>query len=300
MVHVEASDLGDTEMHFTFDLAVCHRVGMRTWRLIGAVLPTILLTGCLQSTALVKVNADGSGTIENQTLMTSAALAQMRQLAGLFGGTDGKPVDPFSEQQMRELAAQMGDGVTLISTKPLKTDGAEGREAVYAFRDITKLRVSESPTAPGNTSIRAGGVSIGAGQGAITMDLARTAEGNVLLTLHTPADPLSGLIDQFGSATRRGTPMPPDQAAMMRQMLAGLRVALRVEPAGRLLRTNSPYVDGQTVTLFDIDVDGLLKDEAAFTRLQNAKTASEAAEALKNVPGVKLTLDREITIEFAP
>ena len=120
---------------------------MRTGRLAAALVPAIFLAGCLQSTALIKVNADGSGTLENQTMMTSAALAQIRQLAGLFGGTDAKPVDPFSEQQMRDLAASFGDGVTLISTRPLKTAGAEGREAVYGFRDITKLRVSEAPAA---------------------------------------------------------------------------------------------------------------------------------------------------------
>jgi hypothetical protein len=274
---------------------------MRVGRLICTLLPAILLTGCLQSMALVKVNADGSGTIENQTLMTPAALAQMRQLAGLFGGTDAKPFDPFSEQQMRDLATQMGDGVTLLSTKPLKTASGEGREAIYGFRDITKVRVSETPASPGNTSVRAGGVSIGAGQGgAVTMDLTRTPGGNALLTLHASVDPLSGLVDQLGSATRRGSPVPADQMLMMRQMLAGLRIALRVEPAGRLVRTNSSYVDGQTVTLFDVDVDALLNDEAAFTRLQNAKSASEAADALKNVPGIKINRESDITIEFAP
>jgi hypothetical protein len=274
---------------------------MRAGRLIGTLLSAIVVTGCLQSTALVKINGDGSGTIENQTLMTPAALAQMRQLASLFGGTDAKPVDPFSEQQMRDLAAQMGDGVTLLSTRPLKTATGEGREAIYGFRDITKVRVSETPASPGNTSVRAGGVSIGgAGQGAVTMDFSRTPDGNALLTLHTPVDPLSGLVDQFGSANRRGSPVPADQMAMVRQMLSGLRVALRVEPAGRLVRTSSPFVDGQTVTLFDIDIDTLLNDEAAFTRLQSAKTAREAADVLKSVRGIRINSESDITIEFAP
>jgi len=275
---------------------------MRARRLIGALFSAVVATGCLQSTVLVRINGDGSGTIENQTLMAPAALAQMRQLAGLFGGTDARPVDPFSEQQMRDLAAQMGDGVTLLSTRPLKTATGEGREAIYGFRDITKVRVSETPVSPGNTSVRAGGISIGgAGQGgAVTMDFTRTPGGNALLTLHTPVDPLSGVVDQFGSATRRGSPVPADQMAMMRQMLSGLRVALRVEPAGRLVRTSSPYVDGQTVTLFEIDIDALLNDEAAFSRLQNAKTASEAADALKSVPGIKFNRESETTIEFVP
>lgn len=275
---------------------------MRIARTVAALLPTIFLTGCLQSTALVKVNADGSGTIETQTLMTSSALGQMRQLTGLFGGTDAKPVDPFSEQQMRDLAAQMGDGVALVSTRPLKTGAAEGREAIYGFQDITKLRISETPAAPGNSAVRAGGVNFGAARGtaAVTIELARAPSGNVVLTLHTPADPLSGLLDQLGSAGGRGTTLPPDQMAMMRQMLAGMRVALRVEPAGRLVRTSSAYVDGQTVTLFDVDIDALLRDDAAFARLQSAKTAAEAADALKAVPGVKVNLEPEIVIEFAP
>ena len=69
---------------------------------------------------------------------------------------------------------------------------------------------------------------------------------------------------------------------------------------GRLVRTNSPYVDGQTVTLFDVDIDTLLKDEEAFTRLQSASTPAETTEALKRAPGVKIAAERDITIEFAP
>lgn len=267
--------------------------------LVPALFPAIVLGGCLQSTALVEVNADGSGTIENQTLMTSAGLAQLRQLAGAFGGAGAKPLDPFSEEQARTLAAQMGEGVTLLSSSPLKTAAAEGRSSIYAFRDVTKLRVSQAPPTPAGASVRAGGVSVGGGQGgAVTIDLTRTAAGNVLLTLHSPADPLSSLTSQMGA--RPGSPIPADQMAMVRQMLAGFRVALRVEPRGRLVKTNSPYVDGQTVTLFDIDVDALLKDEGAFVRLQNAKTAAETAEALKSVPGVRIATERDITIEFAP
>jgi hypothetical protein len=269
----------------------------RILRLSAALLTTIVSTGCLQSTVLVKVNSDGSGTIDNQMLMTAAGLTQMRMLAGVLGGRNGQPVDPFSERQMRELGDQMGEGVTFVSSKPIKTAGSEGRETLYSFRDITKLRVSETPETPGGASVRAGGVALGAGQETqVTIDLAKTPAGTVLLTFHTPADPLGGLVERFGSSNGTGTAIPPE----VREMLGGMRVALRVEPAGRLVRTSSPYVDGKTVTLFDIDVDALLKDEAALSRLQNAKTASEASAALKGVPGLKLNLEPEITIEFAP
>lgn len=270
---------------------------MRT-RLAAALLPTLVLAGCLQSNTIVRVNADGSGTLENQTVMTAAALAQMRQLTGALRGANAQ-IDPFSEEQARSVAAQMGEGVTLLSSAPIKTGESEGRATVYAFRDITKLRVSQAPATPGGASIRGGGIAAGGDRGMVTIDLDRTAAGNALLTLHTPGDPLSALFNQIGSVNRQGGPVPADQIAMMRQMLGGLRIALRVEPMGRVIRSNSPYVDGQTVTLFDIDVDALLKDENAFARLQSAKTPAETAAALTNVPGVKIAPERDITIEFA-
>jgi hypothetical protein len=83
-------------------------------------------------------------------------------------------------------------------------------------------------------------------------------------------------------------------------MLAGMHVALRVEPAGRVVHSNSPFVDGQTVTLFDVDVDALLNNEQALQQLGTARTPAETAEVLKAVPGIKIAPERDITIEFAP
>src|SRR5437016_13752468 len=99
---------------------------MRTLRLFAALIPALLLTACLQSTAIVKVNADGSGTIDHQTIMTAEAIAQMRQLAGLFGNGAGKPIDPFSEADARDIAAKMGEGVTALSAAPVQTAPGRG------------------------------------------------------------------------------------------------------------------------------------------------------------------------------
>ena len=273
---------------------------MQTGRVFAVLVPAVVLSGCLQSTTLVKVNADGSGTVETQALMTTAALAQVRQLAGAFGGTDAKPFDPFSEQQMRDLASQMGEGVALVSTRPLQSPSAEGREAIYSFRDVSKLRLTQAPAAPGGPSARAGAIGAGGQSDAMTLAMSKTAAGNALLTLHLGGNPLAGLADRTGAGdAQNGLPLPADQIALMQPMLAGMRVTLSVEPAGRLVKTSSPYVEGNTVTLFDIEMDALLND-AAFKQLQTAKTSQEAKDALKSIKGVKLVLDPEITIEFAP
>src|SRR5712692_6901981 len=120
----------------------------------GLVLAASLtLGGCFQSTTLVKINGDGSGTIEQTTLFTAAALVQMRQLAS-FGGGPSRRFDPLSEEQARTAAATLGPGVTYVSSAPIKTDGAEGRAAVYAFDDVSKLHVSQQPAVPGGLTIR--------------------------------------------------------------------------------------------------------------------------------------------------
>jgi hypothetical protein len=258
-----------------------------------------LCGGCFQSTALIKINADGSGTIEHQMLMTTAALAQMRQLAAVFGGNRANPVDPFSEDQARALAGKMGDGVTLMSSTPLKTAASEGRANVFGFRDITKVRFTQVATLA-DTSVRASGLDI-ADLGAVAFDLRRLDGGDALLTLRLPGNLLETLVNQAsGPAGRRRAGVPVDQLAALRQAMAGIRLSIRVEPAGRLVRTSSPYVDGQIVTLFDLDLDQLFKDDTLLPRLMSAKTAAETAAVLKDAPGLEINPEREVTIEFAP
>lgn len=273
---------------------------MRTRRLLAIVATTLFLGGCFQSTALVTVNADGSGTIEHRTSMTAAAAAQLRQFAGAFGQAGGKPIDPFSEEEARTFAAQMGEGVTLVSSTPIKTAVAEGRVNVYQFRDISTLRFSEMPKAPGNPDarVRAGGLSIGGSGDAVTFDLTRTPGANALLTMHMPGQAADAILK--AGANDRGSPIQSDQIAMLGPVLAGMRVAVQVEPSGRLVRTSSPYVDGQIVTLFDLDLDEMLKDETLLLRLQNARTAEDLSAVMKGAPGLRVNLEREVTIEFTP
>ena len=63
-------------------------------------------------------------------------------------------------------------------------------------------------------------------------------------------------------------------------MLAGFRVDLTVQ-VGRVIKTNIPYVTGNTVTVLSVDFDQLL-----------------ANPALRSVKGAKINVEPELTIEF--
>jgi hypothetical protein len=265
-------------------------VGMRSTRLACLLLIGASCTGCFQMSTVMKVNGDGSGTVEHRMLFTTQALAQLRQFAALGGGR-GQAVDPTSEQQAREMASALGPGVTYVSSSPISTPTGQGRDAIYAFTDVNQVRVASQPAAPGGATIKAQGLSTKAEM--LTFSMTREPNGNAVLHIKVPEP---ALVDALGSNAAAA----PQQMAMLKTLLAGAHVALGVEPSGQLVRTNSAYVDGPRVTLLEVDLDQLLNDETLVARVQAAKTPDEMKAALKDVPGLKLTLEPEITIEFTP
>ena len=126
----------------------------------------------------------------------------------------------------------------------------------------------------------------------ITFTMTHEANGNAVLHIHVPEP---NYLDFFGS------PQAAGQIGMIKTMLAGARVLLAAEPAGTLVRTSSPFVEGPRVTLLDIDLDTVLADETLLPRIQAvAATPAEAKAVLMSAKGLKINLDPEITIEFTP
>src|SRR5437764_2652397 len=115
---------------------------MRSLRLAAVVAASLAAGACLQSTTLIRINADGSGTIEQTTIMTDAALRQLRQLAAM-GGDTGKPIDFFSTKQAHDMAASLGPGVTVVSSTRIKNADGEGSKAIFAFADIGQLDIKQ-------------------------------------------------------------------------------------------------------------------------------------------------------------
>jgi hypothetical protein len=261
---------------------------MHAFRLALVLAAALLSSACFQMTTILKVNADGTGTIDHRMLYTATALAQLRQFAA-FGGGRGQLVDPLSEKQARDMAASIGPGVTYVSSTPINTPGGQGRETTYAFTDVTQLRISTQPAAPGGLAIKTPGFSTQ--PETVTFSLTREPNGNAVLHIHVPEP---NFLDALASPAAQG------QIAMIKTALAGARVLLVAEPAGPVVKTSSPYAEGPRVTLLEVDLDEVLKDETLLPRLQAAKTNEEATTVLQTAAGLKINLDRDITIEFTP
>lgn len=264
---------------------------MRSARLALLLAAALASGACFQLSTVLMVKADGSGTIEQRLVFTSAALAQMRGLAALTGG-GAQGFDPMSEAQARAAAAALGPGASYVSSSPITTADGQGRDIVYAFTDINQIAVSEEPPMPGGAALPAQGAKASN----VTFAMTRKPGGNSLLKIQVPKPPLPG-----GNAVGGGSgPVSLGQLAGFKQMFAGARLSIVVQPDGQVVRTSSPYADGRRVTLIDVDIDQLLKDDSVLTKLNAVTTLEEAKAILDAVPGVKIVLDPEITIEFAP
>ena len=261
---------------------------MRCVRLLSLAACAALSSGCFQMTTVLRVNGDGTGTIEHRMLYTAAALAQLRQFA-MLGGGRGQMLDPLSEEQARAMTASIGPGVSYVTSEPIASPIGQGRQTTYAFTDVSHLQISTQPAAPGGLSIRTPAFSTEAEK--ITFSLARDPGGDAVLQINVPEP---NFLEALAS------PNATAQIGMLKTALAGARVLLAVEPAGIVVRTSSPYVEGQRVTLLEVDLDEVLKDETLLPRLQAATTPDEAKAVIKGAAGLKINLDRTITIEFTP
>jgi len=249
---------------------------MRALRVVLLAACAALSSACFQMTTVLKVNGDGTGTIEHRMLYTTAALAQLRQFAALGGGRG-------------QLITSIGAGVSYVSSEPITTAIGQGRQTTYAFTDVSHLQISTQPAAPGGLTIRTPAFSTESEK--ITFSLTRDPAGNAVLQINVPEP---NFLEALAS------PNATAQIGMIKTALAGARVLLAVEPAGAVVRSSSPYVEGPRVTLLEVDLDEVLKDETLLPRLQAATTPDEAKAVITGAAGLKINLDRAITIEFTP
>jgi hypothetical protein len=187
------------------------------------------------------------------------------------------------------MAASIGEGVSYVSSELVTTATGQGREATYAFTDVAQLKISTQPAAP--SAVAAAAPGLANATESITFSLTREPEGNAVLHIHVPEP---NFLDALG------TPAAQQQIGMVKNLLGGARVLLVAEPSGTLVRTSSPYVDGPRVTLLEVDLDEVLKDDTLLPRLGAAKTEDEMRAVVQNARGLKINLTRDITLEFTP
>jgi hypothetical protein len=270
-----------------------------------AILPLLALStaGCIGFETVVKVKGDGSGTVVQTMTMSAETMEMMKSMKGegakVEVGAKPMALDAKDIEQAKAEAAKMGEGVTFVTAEPIDTKEARGIRTVYAFRDITKLKVSQKPSSPGGPPAPGGSEA----DDSMKFGFTKAANGNAILAVSMPdLKAAAGKPSPGAKTSAAAAEAPPEAIAMMKQMFKGLRIAIAIEPEGKLVQTNSPFVEGSRVTIMEMNFDSLVADEAKLKQFNAAMESGSIADAkrlMKGLQGVKISLDPEVKIEFA-
>lgn len=264
---------------------------MSAIRLFGVLLATLSLAACLNSTTLVKLKPDGSGTVEQTTLMNTAALKGM-----MPGGGQVNQGPMMNKADLERTAQRMGTGVRLVSTEPIKgAGGFEGTKAIFSFDDINQVQISQDPPGSGNDAAAKA-------EDPVKFKLTRNG-GTSTLTINFADRPGGGAKPAPGAEPPGDLPdlTNPMIMNMMKTMFQGFKISIDLEVVGAIVKTNAEYVSGPRITLLEMDMAALLADEAKLRALQGKlgpdASFSDVKPYLKDVKGIKID-GPSVTIEF--
>jgi hypothetical protein len=268
---------------------------MSVFRFASVVVAATVLSGCINSGTLVKVKPDGSGTIEQTLLMNTAAIKGL--MSSMGGGGQVKESmsgNMLSEAEFKKTAERMG--VKPVSLTPMKDAGFEGAKAIFAFDDVTKIRVDQDPQMGGAAS---GSLSKAPStKTPIKFGFSRSG-GNSVLTIEV--DEKTAAPGEKVTAPSTPEKVDPAMMQMIKTMFQGFKVAIDLEVEGTIVKTNADYVNGSRVTLLELDMGSLLENEAALNALQSkigpGASIADVKPYLKDIKGVKIN-HSSVTVEF--
>lgn len=269
---------------------------------LASLAAACLTTSCFQNETTVHLNKDGSGTLVEETRLGGQALEMLAQFSQGLGGAGGAggagaegANDPLkqmlSEDKAKARAAKLGEGVTFEKVEASEKNGFKGAKTTYKFADINKLLLNTSesmsdsmPEVPGQPKPEA----------KKTEPVRFKYEGGKLtVTLPQP---------EKGEAPANEAPNPaaqdPAAMEMAKQMFTGARVSVNLILEPGIAESTAAHVDGNKVTLMEMDLGKLMQNPEAFNKLSAAGNEDPAAamEALKGVEGVKVETAKEITV----
>jgi hypothetical protein len=252
---------------------------------IALALAAAAAVGCFQGQRVIKLNADGSGTLVDTVKLTEEAAAMM---AGFESMGETAKEETAAEKKAKEEAKykeKAGEmGLEFVSLEKGDDDSAR---VTYRFADVNALKIGPFPTLPSESD---------AGKDPMAFRF-KSAGGKAVLTLAPTAAELDGGKPEAAAAEaekKKSAEEVEQEMQMLKGMMAGLKVDMIVEVNGKLLKSSSPHTKGNAVTFFGIDFDQL--DEKTM-RLMAGSQRPDFAE-LAGAKGLTL-VGGPVTIEFS-
>ena len=251
------------------------------------------LSSCLEYSATIVINKDGSAQIEETSLVggqLKAMVAQIQQGGGP-ANMDPKGANALkgllpTQEKADERAKSLGAGVTVKSREEIKSpDGREGVKVVYSVPDINKLnfKMLDSSSQEDQKPI-----SFAASGGKVTVTLPRPQK-------------------KAGAEAPKMPDIPQEQLqaqmAMIKPMFAGMRMSFKIKAPGGIASSDAAHVEGDTVTIMDLQMDKILEKPDNFVKMMQTSqkpdmSAAQVAEMFKGVDGVAIEPKESLSISL--
>ena len=254
-----------------------------------ACLPSV--AACLTSNLVLTVRPDGSGRLEQTTLVRAASIAEFEKLTSPGGATSTSPDQLWAEIENRSHSPL----VRLHPMTPVKNGDMMGTFVAYDFPDVRGLiDVDLIPSLPGLGGFwRATSPDVSSAT-TVALELEPIADGLERLTIRLPRFRLDPSTEP-PSAWASGS---PTEMAALKSLMNGAHVTITVRSDAPLIRTNSPFREGNRITLVDVDVPTALFSREVQRMSVTPGTFDELLAWFATVPGVTLSPSPDITLDF--
>ncbi len=272
---------------------------------LSLVLVGILTSGCMQISQEVKVNRDGTGTMVEMVKFSPLVMEIIKGFTQSMmdlgeqkpGQKEISPENFFPEEQFKEKAKQMGEGVEFLSreVKEFK-EGMTGYVATYKINSIDKFILNpreeeQMMKKPGTDT-------------PITFHFNKGKRSSSLqIRQHFAEDEKKEeeKIEKEAPEKEEFTQADEKQLAQLIEMMKGMRMQIVIECGEEIETTNAEWWDKNRIILLDFDVEHLLSHPdkiQMLSQMEKPKTKEDFKKLLQGIEGIKFNLDEEIEVEF--
>ncbi|MBK7629249.1 MAG: hypothetical protein IPJ23_00635 [Ignavibacteriales bacterium] len=213
----------------------------------------------------------------------------MKEFAMAFDSTKSEEYSMFKEGELTEKAANYGEGVKYLSGEKITIGNYEGYKAIYSFKDINKVKINPSPDDKmpfGDEMMTKEEKPV---DDLLKFDFKKGNPSTLVINFPKPEMKEEVEIDSNETEFEDST-FNEDAQQKIIEMFDGMKINVSFNFNGSIKETDASFVDGNEVTLMQVDFSEVIKNKDVLENLQKTKpeTMEQFKKIIGDLPGIKV------------
>lgn len=259
-------------------------------RLLPLLLLSLLMVSCIDQTQKITIKKDGSGTYSITTYMSGSLMALAQKSKGDDSTSSGFNDEMIAnlEKNAEQFIEKSGGAFVFEGATPLNDEksGKSGYEALYSFKDISKVRIPYM-----------GNFDSTFDTSAVESYMWFEKNGKKL-KVHLSTEEASKKAEKASKSKSDSEEQDESMKELMKTMLSGLHYSMIIEVEDRF-KTNASHVDDNTITIIDLNFKALAELDSNVDVLMSLGDANMALlRPLDAQEGVSIETKNSFDIKF--